>query len=67
MQRIGLWAKREKQIEQVISNMAGMYGELQALAGLPDVPALTIGTGEADEDLNEIMVQPSTLVIQASG
>ena len=61
------WAKREKHIEQVISNMAGMYGELQGLAGLPDVPALTIGTGETDEDLNEIMVQPSTLVIQASG
>jgi hypothetical protein len=37
------WAKREKQIEQVISNTAGMYGELQALTGLPDIRALTSG------------------------
>ena len=37
------WAKREKQIEQVISNTAGMYGELQALTGLPDLPSLSAG------------------------
>jgi hypothetical protein len=37
------WAKREKQIEQVISNTAGMYGELQALTGLPDLAALSAG------------------------
>jgi len=40
------WAKREKQIEQVISNTAGMYGELQALTGLSDIPALTTGSQE---------------------
>jgi len=47
------WAKREKQIEQVISNTAGMYGELQAMTGLPDLPALTAGSHEpevSDED-----------------
>jgi hypothetical protein len=38
------WAKREKQIEQVISNTAGMYGELQALTGLPDLAALSAGS-----------------------
>jgi hypothetical protein len=42
------WAKREKQIEQVISNTAGMYGELQALTGLSDIPALTTGTEEPE-------------------
>jgi hypothetical protein len=42
------WAKREKQIEQVISNTAGMYGELQALTGLPDLPALAAGTHEPE-------------------
>ena len=42
------WAKREKQIEQVISNTAGMYGELQALTGLPDLPALTAIDHEPD-------------------
>jgi hypothetical protein len=42
------WAKREKQIEQVISNTAGMYGELQALTGLPDLAALSGGGAEVD-------------------
>jgi hypothetical protein len=42
------WAKREKQIEQVISNTAGMYGELQALTGLPDLAALTAGAADVD-------------------
>jgi hypothetical protein len=42
------WAKREKQIEQVISNTAGMYGELQALTGLPDLAALTAGAADMD-------------------
>jgi hypothetical protein len=42
------WAKREKQIEQVISNTAGMYGELQVLTGLPDIPALTTGATDVD-------------------
>jgi hypothetical protein len=52
------WAKREKQIEQVIANTAGMYGELQALAGLPDIPALTIGTQEgASEQTESVVVQ----------
>jgi hypothetical protein len=34
-----------------------MYGGLQALAGLPDIPALTAGGGETDGDSNQIMVQ----------
>jgi hypothetical protein len=53
------WAKREKQIEQVISNTAGMYGELQALTGLPDLPALTAGTHEpeASDDRDAIVVK----------
>src|ERR1700738_166686 len=52
------WAKREKQIEQVISNTAGMYGELQALTGLPDIPALTAGTQEVESDItNAVVVQ----------
>src|ERR1700737_3154580 len=53
------WAKREKQIEQVISNTAGMYGELQALTGLPDIPALTAETHEpeASDDRDGIVVR----------
>ena len=47
------WAKREKQIEQVISNTAGMYGELQALTGLPDLPALTASSPEQEASADE--------------
>jgi hypothetical protein len=42
-----VWAKREKQLEQVLTNTSGMYGELQALIALPDIPALTAGAEEA--------------------
>ncbi len=39
-----LWAKREKQIERVISNTVGMHGELQGLMGasLPQISGLMI-------------------------
>jgi hypothetical protein len=55
------WAKREKQIEQVISNTAGMYGELQALTGLPDLAALTAGadTDTAAEANGNVLELPS--------
>lgn len=37
------WSKREKQIQRVISNTSGMYGDLQGLIGssLQEIPALT--------------------------
>jgi hypothetical protein len=38
------WAKRQKEIDRVFSNTAGMYGDLQGLLGstsLQDIPALT--------------------------
>ena len=37
------WAKREKQIQRVISNTSGMYGDLQGLIGssLHNIPMLT--------------------------
>jgi Uncharacterized protein conserved in bacteria (DUF2130) len=45
------WAKREKQIQRVISNTSGMYGDLQGLIGssLHNIPALTSG-GDLDHD-----------------
>jgi hypothetical protein len=45
------WAKREKQIQRVISNTSGMYGDLQGLIGssLHNIPALTSGEG-SDQD-----------------
>ncbi len=46
MQKI--WAKREKQIERVISNTAGMHGDLQEIAGasLPAIKTLKLPTDD---------------------
>ena len=40
-----IWAKREKQINQITFNLAGMHGEMEALAGdsLPNVKLLEMG------------------------
>jgi hypothetical protein len=42
MERI--WREREKQIERVIDNTAGMYGEIRGIAGagVPAIPALEL-------------------------
>ncbi|MBT3817097.1 MAG: DUF2130 domain-containing protein [Candidatus Magasanikbacteria bacterium] len=50
MQRI--WSKREKEIERVILNTSGMYGDLQGIVGasLPTVDALELPGGEEEED-----------------
>jgi hypothetical protein len=39
------WSRREKQIQRVISNTSGMYGDFQGLIGssLQTIPALTAG------------------------
>ncbi len=43
-----IWAKREKQIERVISNAAGMHGDLQEIAGssLPAIKMLELPNDE---------------------
>ncbi len=43
-----IWAKRESQIERVIKNTAGMYGDLQGIIGsaLPEVKILELPTGD---------------------
>lgn len=47
-----IWAKREKQIERIVGNTAGMYGDIQGIIGasLPEITnlelkALTDGSG----------------------
>ncbi len=44
------WGKREKQIEHLLRNSAGMYGELQAIVGdaLHPVPLLELPPGADD-------------------
>ena len=50
MQKI--WASREKQIERIISNTAGMHGDLEGLAGsvLPRIKILELPSGESTQD-----------------
>lgn len=52
MQRI--WEKREKQIERIISNTAGMYGELEGMAGqeLPSLPILELPNSDKESNQN---------------
>jgi len=45
------WKQREKQIERVVRNTVGLYGDMQGIIGaqaIPDIPALELGTGEPD-------------------
>ncbi len=39
-----LWKEREKQIERVITNTVGMYGEMRGIVGatMPEIPTLTL-------------------------
>ncbi len=50
MQKI--WGSREKQIEKIISNTAGMYGDLEGLAGaaLPQIKVLELPTTNNDQE-----------------
>jgi hypothetical protein len=47
-----IWSKREKEIERVIKNTTGFYGDLEGIMGsaaLPSIEALELPTGEDDE------------------
>ena len=61
-----LWAKREKQIEQVINNTVGMYGDMQGLMGasLPQIASLEITTTETIEqdDSKQIYTKETTVI-----
>lgn len=49
------WAKREKQIERVIINTAGMYGDMQGIIGasLPQIKMLELEAGNEEGFNNE--------------
>ncbi len=47
-----LWKEREKQIERVVVNTVGMYGEMRGIVGatMPEIPALTLeGAGRVED------------------
>lgn len=50
-----IWAKREKQIEQMTTHTLGMYGDLQGLMGpsLPEIKQLAIEDGEEFDTENK--------------
>ncbi len=47
-----LWCEREKQIERIITNTAGMYGDVRGLigAGMPEVRLLTLEEAAREEE-----------------
>lgn len=49
-----LWAKREKQIEKVVTNTIKMYGDMQGIIGasLPEIKSLELESGAGEEDLD---------------
>lgn len=50
-----IWNKREKEIERVIKNTTGFYGDLEGIMGaaaLPSIKALELPSGE-EEEVNE--------------
>lgn len=63
-----LWAKREKQIEQVISNTVGMYGDMQGLMGasLPQIDSLEITTETLENDDSKQIYTKETLLIDSN-
>ncbi|MBP6975553.1 MAG: DUF2130 domain-containing protein [Candidatus Moranbacteria bacterium] len=46
-----LWAEREKQINKVIVNTVGMYGDLSGYVALPQIKALELGDGDEQKTL----------------
>lgn len=46
-----LWARREKQIDRVIDNISGMYGDLEGMAGkaLPSIKILELPVNDEEE------------------
>ncbi|MCR4329771.1 MAG: DUF2130 domain-containing protein [Candidatus Roizmanbacteria bacterium] len=51
-----MWAKREKQIEQVVHNTVGMHGDLQGFMGasLPEIRNLELPSGEESMDEDKL-------------
>jgi hypothetical protein len=60
-----VWSKREKQIERVITNVSGMYGDMQGIIGasIPDIKSLSLqglieDNSSDDLDANEEETDP---------
>ena len=49
-----IWTEREKQIQKVISNTVGMYGDLSGLVALPKIKMLELGEGEEKKEQDDL-------------
>lgn len=50
---VKMWASREKQIQHVIDNTVGMYGDLQGMAGeaaLPEIKNMSLPLGDSEQN-----------------
>jgi len=60
-----IWAKREKQIERVINNISGMYGDMQGIVGasLPQIKSLELKPTDENEapSANQIRIKTISL------
>ncbi len=45
------WKQREKEIDRVIKNTVGLYGDMQGIIGgrIPTIPALELDEGSAKQ------------------
>ena len=48
-----IWAKRDKQIQRILENTVGMYGDMQGIIGasLPEIKELELPHGDSDDEL----------------
>ncbi len=49
-----IWAEREKQIQKVISNTVGMYGDLSGLVALPQIKMLELEDVEEKKERDNL-------------
>ena len=59
-----LWAKREQQIQGVIDSTAGMYGDLQGIAGkaFREIESLVLSLPAAAEESRDDATNPNSTV-----
>ncbi len=50
-----IWSKREKQIERVVHNISGMYGDMQGIIGasLPQIKSLELKKLSEGDNLDQ--------------
>ena len=53
--RNSLWCEREKQIGRIITNTAGMYGDVGGLigAGMPEIQLLAVEAAVLEENIDQ--------------